>query len=52
MVPRENKSNAYEKLWGANKEYYGIFESGLYSRKEILGRAEYTSYINRTLVSL
>ena len=30
MVPRENKNNAYAKFWRANKEYYGIFESGLY----------------------
>ena len=28
MVPRENKNNAYAKFWRANKEYYGIFESG------------------------
>ena len=30
MVPRENKNNAYAKFWRANKEYYGIFESGLF----------------------
>ena len=29
MVPRGNKNNAYAKFWRANKEYYGIFESGL-----------------------
>ena len=29
MVPRENKNNAYAKFGGTNKEYYGIFESGL-----------------------
>ena len=29
MVPRENKNNAYEKFGGTNKEYYGIFRSGL-----------------------
>ena len=29
MVPRENKNNAYAKFWRENKEYYGIFESGL-----------------------
>ena len=29
MVPRENKNNAYAKFWRTNKEYYGIFESGL-----------------------
>ena len=28
MIPRENKNNAYAKFWRANKEYYGIFESG------------------------
>ena len=31
MVPRENKSNTYAKFWTTNKEYYGIFESGLCS---------------------
>ena len=31
MVPRENKSNTYAKFWKTNKEYYGIFESGLCS---------------------
>ena len=31
MVPRENKNNAYAKLGGGKqKEYYGIFQSGLY----------------------
>ena len=29
MVPRENKNNAYAKSGGKNKEYYGIFRSGL-----------------------
>jgi len=29
MVPRENKNNAYAKFGAANKEYYGIFRSGL-----------------------
>ena len=29
MVPGENKNNAYAEFWRANKEYYGIFESGL-----------------------
>ena len=29
MVPRENKNNAYEKFGGPNKEYCGIFRSGL-----------------------
>ena len=30
MAPRENKNNAYAKFWRTNKEYYGIFESGLF----------------------
>ena len=29
MVPRENKNNAYAKLGGTKKEYYGIFRTGL-----------------------
>ena len=29
MVPRKNKNNAYAKFGGTNKEYYGIFRSGL-----------------------
>ena len=29
MVPRENKNHAYAKFGGTNKEYYGIFRSGL-----------------------
>ena len=28
MALRENKNNAYAKFSRANKEYYGIFESG------------------------
>ena len=28
MVPRENKNNSYATFGRANKEYYGIFESG------------------------
>ena len=35
MVPRENKNNAYAKFGGTNKEYYGIFQSGLYIKREI-----------------
>ena len=31
MVPRENKNNAYAKFGGTNKEYYGIFRSGLWA---------------------
>ena len=30
-VPGENKNNAYAKFGETNKEYYGIFESGLLS---------------------
>ena len=29
MVPRENKNNPYANFGGTNKEYYGIFRSGL-----------------------
>ena len=32
MVPRENKNNAYAKFGGTDKEYYGIFRSGLYPK--------------------
>ena len=32
MVLRENKNNAYANFGGTNKEYYGIFRSGLYAR--------------------
>ena len=32
MVPRENKNNTYAKFGGTNKEYYGIFRSGLWRR--------------------
>ena len=32
MVPRENKNNACAKFWRTNKEYYGIFESGLFCK--------------------
>ena len=31
-VPRETGNNAYAKVWGTNKEYYGIFRSGLLTR--------------------
>ena len=30
MVPREEKHNACAKFGGTNKEYYGIFRSGLF----------------------
>ena len=29
IIPRENKNNAYAKFGLINKEYYGIFQSGL-----------------------
>lgn len=32
MVPRENKNNAYAKFGGTNKEYYGIFRTGLFQK--------------------
>ena len=32
MVRRENKNNAYAKFGGTNKEYYGIFRTGLFGR--------------------
>ena len=34
MVPRENKTRAYAKFGGTNKEYYGIFESGLFETRK------------------
>ena len=40
MVPRESKNNGYAKFGGTNKEYYGIFRNGLYTR---LGEAGKTS---------
>ena len=40
MVPRENKNNAYAKFWRANKEYYGVFESGLL-RNRLVGMKVY-----------
>ena len=33
MIPRENKNNAYAKFGGTNKEYYGIFRTGLFSHR-------------------
>ena len=32
QVPGENENNVYVKFWKTNKEYYGIFESGLYCK--------------------
>ena len=37
MVPRENKNNNYAKFWRTNKEYYGIFESGLLNQILVFG---------------
>ena len=34
MAPREIKNNAYAKFGGTNKEYYGIFRTGLLHGKE------------------
>ena len=34
MVPRENKNNPHAKFGGTNKEYYGIFRSGILSSYE------------------
>ena len=36
MVPRENKNNAYAKFGGTNKEYYGIFRTGLLQKQHFL----------------
>ena len=30
LVPRESKDNGYAKFGETNKEYYGIFRSGLW----------------------
>ena len=35
MVPRENKNNAYAKVGGTIKEYYGIFRSGQLARQPV-----------------
>ena len=45
MVPRENKNNAYAKFGGTNKEYYGIFRSGLFSWIINVRTACVTSYM-------
>ena len=47
MVPRENKNNASAKFGGTNKEYYGIFRSGLlyvYSPIKSLIKTYYNPY--------
>jgi len=33
QVPGENGNNVYARFWRTNKEYYGIFESGLWEMK-------------------
>ena len=45
MVPRENKNNVYAKFGGTNKDYYGIFRSGLLQ----LGRGLRFSCNDRTV---
>ena len=30
MIPKEKENNAYAKFGATNKEYYGIFRSGLF----------------------
>ena len=35
MVPGESKNNAYAKFGAANKEYYGISQSGLLNDSKI-----------------
>ena len=37
MAPRENKNNAYAKFGGTNKEYYGIFRTGLLHGEQTRG---------------
>ena len=36
MVSRENKNSGYAKFGGTNKEYYGIFRSGLLDRLVVI----------------
>ena len=40
MVPRQNKSNTDAKFWKTNKEYYGMFESGLFKRGRGVGNLQ------------
>ena len=40
MVSRENKNNAYAKFGRTNKEYYGIFRSGLYNLRNVEAKLE------------
>ena len=50
MVPRENKNNACAMLGGTNKEYYGIFRSGLYVRLRVNSRFQGYHFKNETVV--
>ena len=36
MVPKENENNAYAKFGGTNKEYYGVFRSGLLNLNRLI----------------
>ena len=46
MVPREYKNNAYAKFGGTNKEYYGIFRSGLLQLRTIGSVETFKNSIN------
>ena len=41
QVPRETENNAYAKFGGTGKDYYGIFQSGLYERTSFVTIATY-----------
>ena len=47
MVARENKNNAYAKFGGTNKEYYGIFRSGLFPLGALLFECEWFGFSAR-----
>ena len=38
IAPREIGNNAYAKFWRDKKEYYGIFEKGVFPTSETPGR--------------
>ena len=48
VVPRENKNNAHAKFGGTNKEYYGIFRSGLLWVLKFSGVVKTIAYIAST----
>mgnify|MGYP000143919629 CR=1 FL=1 len=53
MVPRENKNNDYAKFGGTNKEYYGIFQSGLWitsSQRQDISCLELRELVRTNLV--